>query len=132
MTRKGSRVIWCPWERGCAGPLGVGKPLQIAVDSAPGPTGNRAVDSTVNPVALLVLLSGESDFRRLTMNGHRQARSPCLKCAARSRCNRALCSARMMSRHFARLNTNSSVTPAGIRGFVIFNSSSVIDVTIRR
>ena len=34
--------------------------------------------------------------------------------------------------HFARLNTNSSVTPAGVRGFVSFNSSSVIDVTIRR
>ena len=34
--------------------------------------------------------------------------------------------------HFARLNTNSNVTPAGVRGFVIFNSSSVIDVTIRR
>lgn len=51
---------------------------------------------------------------------------------ARSRRNRALCSARKMSCHFARLNTNSSVTPAGVRGFVIFNSSSVIDVTIRR
>ncbi len=34
--------------------------------------------------------------------------------------------------YFARLNTNSSVTPAGVRGFVSFNSSSVIDVTIRR
>ena len=34
--------------------------------------------------------------------------------------------------HFARLNTSSSVTPAGVRGFVSFNSSSVIDVTIRR
>ena len=51
---------------------------------------------------------------------------------ARSRRNRALYSARKMSGHFARLNTNSSVTPAGVRGFVIFNSSSVIDVTIRR
>lgn len=35
-------------------------------------------------------------------------------------------------RHFARLNTSSSVMPAGVRGFVNFNSSSVIDVTIRR
>jgi hypothetical protein len=34
--------------------------------------------------------------------------------------------------HFARLNTSSSVTPAGVRGFVIFNSLSVIDVMIRR
>ena len=34
--------------------------------------------------------------------------------------------------YFARLNTSSNVTPAGVRGFVIFNSSSVIDVTIRR
>ncbi|MET4518980.1 hypothetical protein [Bradyrhizobium sp. I1.7.5] len=34
--------------------------------------------------------------------------------------------------HFARLNTNSSVTPAGVRGFVSFNSSSLIDVMIRR
>ena len=34
--------------------------------------------------------------------------------------------------YFARLNTNSRVTPAGVRGFVNFNSSSVIDVTIRR
>ena len=34
--------------------------------------------------------------------------------------------------HFARFNTNSSVTPAGVRGFVNFNSSSVMDVTIRR
>ena len=34
--------------------------------------------------------------------------------------------------HFARLNTNSSVTPAGARGFVSFISSSVMDVTIRR
>ena len=34
--------------------------------------------------------------------------------------------------HFAFLNTNSSVTPAGARGFVSFISSSVMDVTIRR
>ena len=34
--------------------------------------------------------------------------------------------------YFARLNTNSNVSPAGVRGFVTFNSSSVIDVTIRR
>ena len=34
--------------------------------------------------------------------------------------------------YFARLNTNSRVTPAGVRGFVNFNSSSLIDVTIRR
>jgi len=57
---------------------------------------------------------------------------PVVSVRARSRRNRALCSALKMSCHFARLNTNSSVTPAGVRGFVIFNSSSVIDVTIRR
>ncbi len=34
--------------------------------------------------------------------------------------------------HFARFHTNSSVTPAGLRGFVNFMSSAVIDVTIRR
>lgn len=30
--------------------------------------------------------------------------------------------------HFARLNPSSSVMPAGVRGFVNLNSSSVIDV----
>ena len=34
IRRKSSRVIWCPCERGCAGPRGTGKPLQIAVDGA--------------------------------------------------------------------------------------------------
>ena len=34
--------------------------------------------------------------------------------------------------YFARLNTNSNVTPAGVRGFVNFISSAVMDVMIRR
>jgi hypothetical protein len=34
--------------------------------------------------------------------------------------------------YFARLNTKSSVIPAGVRGFVNFNSSALMDVTIRR
>ena len=38
MRRKSSRVTWCPCERGCAGPRGTSKPLQLAVDSAPGTT----------------------------------------------------------------------------------------------
>jgi hypothetical protein len=38
MRRKSSRVTWCPCERGCAGPLWTGKPLQIAVDGLPGTT----------------------------------------------------------------------------------------------
>src|SRR6478672_9060700 len=38
MPRKLSRVTWCPCERGCAGPRGTGKPLQIAVDGMPGTT----------------------------------------------------------------------------------------------
>ena len=38
MRRKWSRVIWCPCERGCAGPRWTGKPLQIAVDGVPGTT----------------------------------------------------------------------------------------------
>jgi len=38
MRRKSSRVTWCPCERGCAGPRGTGKPLQIAVDDAKGTT----------------------------------------------------------------------------------------------
>ena len=36
MRRKSSRVTWCPCERGCAGPRGTGKPLQIAVDGVTG------------------------------------------------------------------------------------------------
>jgi hypothetical protein len=36
------------------------------------------------------------------------------------------------SNYLARLNASSSVMPAGVRGFVNLNSSSVIDVTIRR
>ena len=39
IRRKSSRVIWCPWTRGCAGPRWTGKPLQIAVDGVP-PTGS--------------------------------------------------------------------------------------------
>ena len=34
--------------------------------------------------------------------------------------------------HFARFHTISSVTPAGVRGFVNFISSTVMDVMIRR
>ena len=34
--------------------------------------------------------------------------------------------------HLARLHTNSSVTPAGLRGNVNFISSAVMAVTIRR
>ena len=34
--------------------------------------------------------------------------------------------------YFARFNTISNVTPAGVRGFVNFISSAVMDVTIRR
>src|SRR5580692_9588330 len=36
--RKSSRVIWCPYERGCARPRWTGKPLQIAVDDVTGTT----------------------------------------------------------------------------------------------
>jgi hypothetical protein len=38
MSRKGSRVTWCPWARGCAGPRRTGKPLQIALDGVSGTT----------------------------------------------------------------------------------------------
>jgi hypothetical protein len=38
MRRRWSRVTWCPFERGCAGPRGTGKPLQIAVDDVTGTT----------------------------------------------------------------------------------------------
>ena len=46
MRRRWSRVIWCPWRGGCAGPRWAGKPLQIAVDSAP-PTGSGRTSSRV-------------------------------------------------------------------------------------
>jgi hypothetical protein len=36
------RVTCCPCVRGCAGPRGTGKPLQIAVDGVPGTTEQRA------------------------------------------------------------------------------------------
>jgi hypothetical protein len=45
--------------------------------------------------------------------------------------NRALCSARKMSRHFARLNTSSRIKPPDPPGFVNRNSSAVTDVMIR-
>ena len=70
-------------------------------------------------------------FRSTPMSRHQPRWIAGLQRASGRR-NRALCSALKTSCHFARLNTNSSVTPAGVRGFVIFNSSSVIDVTIRR
>ena len=51
--RRSSRAIWCPCERGCAGPRGTGKPLQIAVDSATGTTGATQATCRNSPPHLL-------------------------------------------------------------------------------
>ena len=110
MRRKSSRVTWCPCERGCAGPRGTGKPLQIAVDgvtgtteATPGANFNRAIGggddlshlithrdfrANLSGFGLLVRLGhGDNDGVRAydrTLSGHWPG--PLSSCCAKGAC----------------------------------------------
>ena len=53
-------------------------------------------------------------------------------CGPNSGISRGPRSATPLNCYFARFHTKSNVTPAGVRGFVNFISSAVMDVMIRR